>query len=359
MSRAVTIAVTCVGGRLIYDIVLALRSASDLNVRIVGIDADPEAHGRVLCDVFAVLPIAEEAPDDYLAGLRDLHRQHKLDFVLVLSEGESQLLSRHRDELVTDGMALSVSSQDTVALLTDKLRLLETAQTNGIDNGLFIPIDSTEQAGAALQQLGYPEQRVVIKPRDGRGSRGVLIFDATIRRWTPLLENRFCGTGDVDSLFAEMDRRRIAWNGLIAVPHTAGPVYDVDCIAVSGRLTDVAARLRQLRNPLYPTSTGHKIDMHSDVLEHARRLCEAFAVDGAADFDIAIRENGQPMLFDAGARFSGSVGGSFTAGANFPAQLVRTKLGMPYRPLKISDGTVLRPFITMAQIPSGNELDYL
>ncbi len=51
----VTVCVTCVGGRLIYDIARAIRDVDDFVVKIVGVDADPEAHGRLLCDVFETL----------------------------------------------------------------------------------------------------------------------------------------------------------------------------------------------------------------------------------------------------------------------------------------------------------------
>ena len=53
-----TVGVTCVGGTFIADVLNALRAAPDFTVTIIGVDANAAARGRVLCDHFAVLPMA-------------------------------------------------------------------------------------------------------------------------------------------------------------------------------------------------------------------------------------------------------------------------------------------------------------
>ncbi len=359
VTPALTILVTCVGGRLIYDIVHALRSADDFQSFIVGIDADPQAHGRLLCDRFAVLTIAESAPKSYVEQLLALHEERPIDIVLALSEGEARVLSQHRDKLQQRGIRLSVSSAETVETMSDKLFMLERVRDCGLHSTPFMSVDSLGDLDAALREFGYGDNKVVVKPRRGRGSRGVVIFDADRTEFEQLLPNRFCGAGSRDDVLRAMQQENMAPEELIAVPYIGGPVFDVDCIAVDGKITDVSARLRQLRNPLWPTSTGHKIVLDKDVLSYAGELCAAFAVDGAADYDIALDDEGDPVIFDAGARFSGSVGGSFTAGGNFPAQLVRVLAGLERQSMSIADGMVLRPYITMAAIPPANEADLL
>lgn len=358
-APTVKILVTCVGGRLIYDIVHALRAADDFNARVIGIDADPQAHGRLLCDRFAVLPIAEAQPQAYVAQLLALHADDQIDVILALSEGEARILSQNRETFLDRGVHLSVSSADTVETMSDKLLMLERVQGSGLHSTPFMPIESLRDLDIALNEFAYGRAKVVVKPRRGRGSRGVLIFDADRAEFEPLLPNRFCGTGPREAVLRAMEAEDMGLEELLAVPYVGGPVFDVDCIAVGGALSDVSARLRQLRNPLWPTSTGHKIVLDPDVLAYASALCEAFGVDGAADYDIALDDDDRPVIFDAGARFSGSVGGSFTAGGNFPAQLVRVLMGLERQPMTIADGMVLRPYITMAAIPAANEADLL
>lgn len=359
MKPTVTVCVTCVGGRLIHDILVALRGAPDFDVYLVGIDADPTAAGRLLCDRFEVLPMVESDEETYLEKLLALHEEIGIDAYIALSDAESRFAARHRDMLRTKGIQPSVSSAETVRVMTDKLLMLQRLEQCQVDTGPFRGVDTLDDARRALEAFGYPARRAVIKPRDGRGSRGVLIADGDEPTFRRLLPERFCGTGTFESLRGAMDREGMSFERLICVPYFDGPVFDIDCIAVAGELTDAAARLRQLKNPLWPTSTGHRVTMDPATLAYARELCAAFVVDGAGDFDVVLVDGERPLLFDAGARFSGSVGGSFTAGANFPAQLVRTLLNLPREPLQISDGMVLRPFLTMAPIPASNQDDLL
>lgn len=355
----VSVCVTCVGGRLIYDILRGLRETAGMQIRILGTDTDAEAHGRLLCDHFAVVPRAEVDEEDYISRLEQLHAEYGFDVLFPLSEGEARAIARHGARLKARGIRLSVSDMAVVAALTDKLLLMQGAEAAGIDIGRYVGVESEVDGRAALKELGYPDRKIVLKPRRGAGSRGVVIVDANEAVWRPLLPNRFCGTAAIEPAFEAMAGAGFGFSGLIAVPHVDGPVYDVDCIVRNGELLDVATRLRQLRNPLWPTSTGHKLDLHPGVIGMARALCVAFKINGAADFDIALDATGKPVLFDAAARFSGSVGGSLAAGANFPGQLIRVLMDMPYKALEIRNGTVLRPYLTMAAIPPANEQDYL
>jgi carbamoyl-phosphate synthase large subunit len=359
MKPVINVCVTCVGGRLTYDSVRALRAAEDFDVFLIGIDADPTAAGRLLCDHFSVAPMAEEDEDGYIDHLLALHERFGINALIALSEGECRIVSDHRDSLQAKGINCSVSSAEVVRTMTDKLLMLQCLQDQDIDPGPFRAVDSEAEAEAAIAELGYPDRRVVLKPRAASGSRGVLIADASMSGFQRLLPERFCGAGPYQSLIGAMADEGMGFENLIAVPYYEGPVFDVDCIAVNGELVDVAARLRQLKNPLWPTSTGHKISMDPRVLELAKKLCRAFGVHGAGDFDIVLENGETPRLFDSGARFSGSVGGSFTAGANFPAQLVRVLVGLPRQDETIEDGVVLRPYITMARIPAANEDDLL
>ena len=197
MSPAVptlNIVVTCVGGRLIYDIVNALRSADDFRGHIIGIDADPEAHGRLLCDQFAVLPIAEDAPETYVSRLMALHDEEPINIIIVLSEGEARVLSQYRERFLAQGIQLSVSSAETVETMSDKLLMLQRVQSCALPSTAFMAVDSLSDLDAALREFSYGESITVVKPRRGRGSRGVLIFDHHRSEFEQLLPNRFCGT---------------------------------------------------------------------------------------------------------------------------------------------------------------------
>ena len=343
-----TILVTCVGGRFIYDIVRALRSAPDFRARIIGCDANPETEGRVLTDRFVSLP---SDPDEYIAGLFALAAEERIDLVLPLSEHESRILSRRRAEMLSRGIATATSDFATVDAMTDKLTMLQRVKAGGVETVEFRAVDTLDDLEAALTALGYPQRVVVVKPRRSSGARGVMVFDEQVAQDSYQRGLRGSGRGAKSEILADLAKANASLNGFVAVGYLDGPVYDVDCIAVDGVATDIVPRLRQWRDPLSPSSTGNKIEMNSAVIDYCRALCRVFGVQGSADFDIALDERGRPRVFDAGTRLSGSVGGAFVAGANIPAQLVRVLTGLPRQEFAVRDGCVVRPFMTFAEVP--------
>ena len=84
--------------------------------------------------------------------------------------------------------------------MTDKLTLLQKLENAGVDVGNYFPVESVESAQSALKELGYPNRKVVIKPRSGTGSRGVLIADSSIQKYTNLVKDRFCGAANFEVL---------------------------------------------------------------------------------------------------------------------------------------------------------------
>ncbi len=360
MSRPFrTVIVTCVGGMFVSDIVEALRSAPDFDVRIVGCDANPNAPGRVLADCFEALPFAAAEPELYARKVIELAKREKVDVIVPLSEAESRVISDHREELKAAGVAVSVSASAVVSMITDKASLMAHLRDHKLRVLDFRIVDSLQDLDSALHALGYPGKSVVLKPRRTSGARGVLIFDAKMGDQDAPIDGRGSGRGSYDRLLQQMRSVETFPQGSIAVPYVGGPVFDVDCVAVSGEATDIVPRLRQWRNPLSPASTGNRVEMNPDVIGYCRDLCRALDIDGAGDFDVALDDRGQPVVFDAGVRLSGSVGGAVVAGANIPAQLVRVLTGLPRQEFDIRDGCVVRPFMRFIEISPDRQRDYI
>ena len=354
MKKKLKVCVTCVGGVLIYDFIRALRDADDYEVHVFGVDADPEAHGRLLCDSFEVVPRADRQPAEWLDCMSTLMATHAVDGLICLSDREAIIVAENGDLWGRLGVETSVGTIEMASTMTDKLKLLTVLSASGLDTGPFVAVNSAEEATSAVRTLGYPARSVVLKPRRDSGSRGVLVCQADAQRFTPFLENRLCGAGQLDQVIAVAQQNEIVFNDFVAVPYWDGPVFDVECLVQRGRVVQTVARRRQLRNVFSPTSTGHIVDMNPAVLRYASEMCAILKIERAADFDIVLRPDGKPTVFDASPRFSGSVGGGYYAGVNIISQLVRVMFGLPLAVFSVRNGVPLRPFRTLAAIPENN-----
>lgn len=359
MKLNLTICITCVGGRLIYDVIRAFREADDYNITIVGIDSNSDAQGRLLCDFFELVPHSEEKPSKWLKSIDHLNKKYSLDGLIAFSEGETKLISKNREFFVQNKIKIAISPEKVVKNITDKYLMLSHLNMHGIDIGKFYPINSVEDVDDVLENLGYPKNNFVLKPRSGRGSRGVLIADHKQNKFIPLLPERFCGRGSIEAIKKQFIKKNIQLKDYIAVPYYKGKVWDVDVLCKEGKIINICSRVRQLKNPLWPTSTGHKVSLDNRVLNYVEDICAAFTIDGPADFDIVLDDNHKPKVLDAAVRYSGSVGVSFIANTNMLSQLIRFMFDLPFKNFETKDGLILRPYITMTEIIKENENDFL
>lgn len=348
--RAVTVAVTCIGGRFACDTVMALRMTEDLDVTIVGLDTSPTTKGRYLADAFAIVPQPGAPNDAYLLRLLEIVEQFGIQVIVQGSEGETEIISRHRQKLADRGVSLALSDHRTVSAMLDKGVLLTALAKGGIDVGLFGLVETREQFLDAARSLGYPDRRIVFKPRRGAGARGVLIADPKIGVYRELSPDRFCGTAKLEVLAELVSGQSSGFASLLAMPMYGPKTYDVDCIADRGKAVIVVPRLREWENPLSPSSEGCRIELVPQIDELIGRICKILDLHGACDFDVILDDDLAPRLIDASCRMSGSVGAAVAAGANIPAMAVRSALGMAQPKATISDGVSFRPFERMMAI---------
>ena len=187
----------------------------------------------------------------------------------------------------------------------------------------------------ALNFFGYPLNKVVIKPRYGSGSRGILIVNHKKNSFTHLLKDRFCGEGSWEVIKEELKNSNKSLDNCFVMPYHSGKTFDVDCIAKEGNLVLAIPRLRVYENPLSPTNQGCIISSNKIIYNYCKKLVEAFKIHGACDFDIVIKKNAHPQLLDSSCRLSGSVGASLNAGINVTAELIKMMHGKKLNKFKL------------------------
>ena len=134
MKNIFVVCITCIGGRLIYDIIKAIRDADDYDVKIIGIDSDKNAAGRLLCDEFYIVPHSEIDPNGWLKGIYSLNKIENIDGLITFSEGESRLVGNNSDIFEELKIKLTVNSNNLVKILTDKFLLLSNKELSSLEN---------------------------------------------------------------------------------------------------------------------------------------------------------------------------------------------------------------------------------
>ncbi|HEY3070434.1 MAG TPA: ATP-grasp domain-containing protein [Gaiellaceae bacterium] len=186
--RALTILVTAAGAPGTAALLRALRENGERDVRLVGCDMNGLAVGRFLCDEFA--PVPPGAEPAFAGAVLDLCRRESVEVVLPQSSHDLQGLAEARDEFAGAGVAVLVSSPETVRTANDKAECYGRLAELGIPVPAFRRARGRAAFTTAARELGYPQRPVCFKPAVSSGSRGFRIVDPGVDRARQLLHER-------------------------------------------------------------------------------------------------------------------------------------------------------------------------
>lgn len=154
-----TVLVTGVGGGVGQGILRNLRS-ENFTIALVGTNAVAVSAGNHLCDSLHVVPYAYEP--GYLESMRKIVEQEEVDLIIPSTDYESYALMAEPSGV---GAVVAGSPATTVAMCLDKFETARQLEAHGLP--------FARSALPSAYQGAF--ERIVVKPREGRGSRNVYV----------------------------------------------------------------------------------------------------------------------------------------------------------------------------------------
>ena len=159
-NKQPTVLLTAGGGSPIPWLIRTLR---EKGVRVLTADMDPMAAGLYLADRGFVIPHGKS--DKFVPVLRRICREEHVDIIIPLADEE--LINA--TELERDGIIVLLPRKEFIKMCLDKYSLMRQLDSFGI------PVPRTRLASQGLGSLCFP---LILKPRQGRGSRGVKLINS-------------------------------------------------------------------------------------------------------------------------------------------------------------------------------------
>lgn len=259
-----TVLVTGVGGNVGQGILRNLRRVYGRTVRVVGLDTGAFTAGHFFCDVFEQVPPFFD--DSYLEVLAGLCEKWQIDLLIPSTDGEMAAIA---------GAAGSLPAYigPNAAAARTFLDKYETARAFEIHGIPFAP---------SLLPSAYDGRwnSVVVKPREGRGSRDVHFLTGAVGEFddTFLVQEQIRGVEITSAFYATRSGRRF---GPITFTRRLQYGMTIECSVV--------------------------FDHDEEVGRVADAMISAFALAGPCNIQSIVEESsGRVIPFEINGRYSGT-----------------------------------------------------
>jgi len=154
-----TVLVTGIGGNVGQGILRNIISLN-LNIKLIGVDIASFTPGNHLCDTTYLVPYSYD--ENYIPTICEIIDKEKVDLILPSTDYEIYYLSKNNDMLNAKVVA---SEATTAKTYLDKYATYLYLSKNSI------PFSKSWLTG----EFDFSVKNIIAKPREGRGSRGILI----------------------------------------------------------------------------------------------------------------------------------------------------------------------------------------
>lgn len=313
MLGPINILMTSVGNDGFPAVLQALKSNSERDIRVIGVDIRPSAAGLYLADQGYLVP-PRSAGEQLLEFLFDICHQEKVSIIYPLSTEDQEFFASKEESFKARNISVIVSSLSALQTANDKLRLYEFASSNGIPCPAFEPIRSLEQLEQAARRLGFPEHPFVLKLNRGTGALGFKVVYPSVDPSQRLLDrnNQIVAFQEVVGWLGALE----SWPPLHLAEYLPGSEYSVDVLCNNGKILSAVTRLR--------LSTLHGLALHAQVVEEpdvqdfACQLVAKLGLSFVVNVQFRRAVDGTPKLMEINPRIPGTIGLTVAAGVNMP-----------------------------------------
>lgn len=245
---------------------------------VVGVDM--HLNRSSLFDSTSTVPAA--ADPAMLPALRRLLKEHEIDLLIPTVSDELPLVASASSSLLTHASVV-IGGAAAVSVAHDKYLTMAKLASLSVPVPRFALPSDFRSTRSALDHFGGP---VVVKPRVGRGGRGVIVVDNPTDVDWALLD---------DSQIVQEFAPGIEYAPMVYRPGTDSTTRIIVVVEKTGLKEGRVGNATHVKR--VPTMAA------PDVAKTALQATEALGLTGAADLDIRRRSDGSPVVLEVNARF--------------------------------------------------------
>lgn len=295
----------------------AYQLAREMGFVVIGTDIDKNAPAFRYAD--KALICSTRNVEKTVEVVSEFAKRHPIQGVMTIANDVPFTVASVAEKLGLRGIVL-----ESARLASDKRRMKELFVRHGVETPKYWILESKEHFQQVVADIEFP---LILKPIDGRGSRGVLYLDSDVDLdWA----------WDVSAAASEFPL-------LILEEFIAGPQLSVEGLFVGGKYVPVAFADRNYDNlpqtKPYIVEDGGQIPSRyeGNILNQIAGVVERAALSlgingGPVKADIVLDATGSPFILELAARLSGNYLAShhipYAYGIDLVGAVIKQALGL-------------------------------
>lgn len=289
----VNILITGIGSSNSLSFVKGLRKQDEIDVNIIGTDIYERefSAGAQFVDKFYKVPCADDPI--FIQSLLKICKENNIHIVVPVIDEEFIPISQARDDFEQIKSRVMLPDHEQVLVCYDKFRTYLFFSSKGFPT----PKTWTEIPAT-------PKYPILMKPRVGRGSKGIKIIQ----------EAR-----DIDTYHRPGE--------YIYQEVIGGKEFTIDTLSnMDGKILAVVPRNRlEIKDGVSYKSVTIK---NKVIEEMCANICETLRLKGPANLQCILTDDGTPYFIEINSRIGSAVVLTIHAGVNIPLLAVKNILGM-------------------------------
>lgn len=301
--KEINVLLTSVGGLIAPGIIKNLKAKG--NFFIVGIDANDKAIGFNFCDDYYQVPYGNSPK--YLDKIISICDEKKIDVIIPASDEESLTLSKNRKEINRLGIKLLAPKFEAIEYSNDKGKMLSFLKKKNIEVPEYYLPKNIKDFKNAVNKLGYPQKKVVLKPRKGRGGRGVRVLSDE----ADLLTSRYVNEIRLEHVLDNI-KSYSEFPDIVLMEYLPGDDYSVDVLADRGE-TLFAVPRKRIKSLGGPSQEGIILE-NREIEKEVKEIIKAMELDNNINVQLKYSRENKPLIYEINPRISGTIGFNSAAG---------------------------------------------
>lgn len=318
--RKLKILITTIGGLTSPDLFYALKNNGEREIVCYGIDSFEWAICRNMVAKFAICPNSAKDEKKFAKFVQSFCIEHNIDLIIPCGNEDNLALAKYRDLIDTPIM---ISPYTSLVQSYDKGLVYQALQKHLPQHcPKFKIFNSYAGFKEALSFLNFPQKKIVIKPRNGRGGRGVYIINSSFD-----FQTFFSKKPENEVAFETIDsilRTQENFEDLIAMEYLQDPFISAYSLCQDGNNLLTLKHIREWGNASQ-TYRG-LVSYDAQLEEICSSIIKLFNLSYTNNMELAHNENGDIILFDLNPRIGASSSIDSDIGLNFPYLAIKLLL---------------------------------